>query len=133
MLGPRAHFLRDGRRASIPVRDIVPGDIAFLEAGDRVPADLWLIHARRLLIDEALLTGESVAAEKEDMAVAADAPLGDRRGMAFSGTLVAAGLGQGVVVATGMATEIGQIRRSEEHTSELQSLMRLSYAVLRLQ
>src|SRR3546814_12814638 len=77
------HVLGEGRRARIPVRDIGPGDIAFLEAGDRVPAELRLIHARRLLIDEALLTGESVAAEKEDMAVAADAPLGDRRGMAF--------------------------------------------------
>ncbi|MGI6244274.1 MAG: HAD-IC family P-type ATPase [Pseudochelatococcus sp.] len=109
MISPRANVIREGARASIPAGDIVPGDVVLLEAGDRVPADLRLTRARSLLIDEAILTGESVAAEKADAPAAPDAPLGDRRSMAFSGTMVAAGQGAGIVVATGTATEIGHI------------------------
>ena len=109
MISPHANVWRDGRRTSIPVADVVPGDTVLIEAGDRVPADLRLIRSRGLLIDEAMLTGESIAAEKHEEAVAADAPLGDRGGMAFSGTLVAAGQGIGIVVATGARTELGQI------------------------
>ncbi|WP_315986541.1 HAD-IC family P-type ATPase [Microvirga sp. Mcv34] len=89
----------------------MPGDIVFLEAGDKVPADLRLLRARRLLIDEALLTGESVTAEKDQSPVSPEASLGDRHGMAFSGTLVAAGQATGVVVETGMGTQIGHISR----------------------
>ncbi len=109
MIAPSASIFRDGRRLRIGVRDLVPGDIVLLEAGDRVPADLRLFRASRLLIDESVLTGESMAAEKDAAPVAVDAPLGDRRGMAHSGTLVVAGQGQGVVVKTGMDTEIGRI------------------------
>ncbi len=109
MISPRASVVRAGVRASIPAEDIVPGDIVWLEAGDKVPADLRLLRTRNLLIDEAILTGESVASEKRDTPVAADAPLGDRYGMAFSGTMVAAGQGTGIAVATGSATEIGHI------------------------
>jgi magnesium-transporting ATPase (P-type) len=109
LVSPHAHLLRDGHRVSLPASTIVPGDIVLLEGGDRVPADLRLISARSLLVEEAILTGESVAAEKQDAPVPADSPLGDRRSMAYSGTLVAAGLGAGVVVATGAATEIGRI------------------------
>ena len=109
MIAPTASVRRDGRRLSVRVAEIVPGDIVLLEAGDRVPADLRLIRARGLLIDEAILTGESVAAEKREGPVAPGAPLGDRRSMAYSGTLVVAGQGAGVVVATGTATEIGRI------------------------
>ena len=109
MIAPRASLRRDGRRTSVAVADIVPGDVVLLEAGDRVPADLRLLRARALLIDESILTGESVASEKQEDAVAPDAPLGDRLCMAFSGTLVAAGQGTGVVVATGAQTEIGRI------------------------
>jgi len=109
MISPRATVRRDGSRTSIPVADLVPGDVVLIEAGDRVPADMRLIRARGLLIDEAMLTGESVAAEKQEDPVAPDAPLGDRLCMAFSGTLVAAGQGTGVVVATGGRTEIGRI------------------------
>jgi magnesium-transporting ATPase (P-type) len=109
MVSPKANLLRDGRRTSVPVEALVPGDVVLLEAGDRVPADLRLIRARGLLVDEALLTGESVAAEKDVGAVAAGAALGDRRCMAFSGTLVAAGQASGVVAATGARTEIGRI------------------------
>ncbi len=109
MLAPRARVIRDGQRMQIDAADLVPGDIVLLEAGDRVPADLRLLRARGLLIDEAILTGESVAAEKHEDAVPADAALGDRAGMAWSGTLVAAGQGTGVVTAIGAATQIGRI------------------------
>jgi len=109
LISPRAHVLRDGRRMSVPVAELIPGDVVLLEAGDRVPADLRLLRARGLLIDEALLTGESVAAQKQDRPAARDAVLGDRHSMAFSGTMVAAGQASGVVVATGARTELGRI------------------------
>ncbi|WP_249689676.1 HAD-IC family P-type ATPase [Stappia sp. WLB 29] len=109
MLAPHSSVLRDGRRKGIASAEIVPGDIVLLEAGERVPADLRLLEAAGLRIDEALLTGESVPAEKETRAAAADAPLGDRHGMAYSGTLVTAGTGRGVAVATGRTTQIGRI------------------------
>lgn len=111
LIAPHVHALRDGQRVQLDAADLVPGDIVLLEAGDRVPADLRLLRARGLLIDEAILTGESVSAAKQEAPVAADAPLGDRSGMAFSGTLVAAGGGLGVVVATGRDTQIGHISR----------------------
>jgi magnesium-transporting ATPase (P-type) len=111
MIAPDASVVRDGRRGTVAVRELVPGDIVILEAGDRVPADLRLVQTRRLLIDEALLTGESLAAEKHAETVAADAALGDRRSMAFSGCLVAAGQGVGVVVETGLGTQIGHISK----------------------
>src|SRR5690606_19943718 len=109
MIAPTAAVLREGVRLTVAVADLVPGDLVLLEAGDRVPADLRLVRARSLLIDEAILTGESVASEKHTAPVEADAPLGDRRCMAFSGTLVAAGQGAGIVTATGARTEIGRI------------------------
>ncbi|RWR29652.1 cation-transporting P-type ATPase [Sinirhodobacter populi] len=119
MIAPKASVLRDGERISVPMADLVPGDVVLIEAGDRVPADLRLIHARSLLIDEAILTGESVASSKMTAPVAADAALGDRKPMAFSGTLVAAGQGAGVVVATGLHTQIGQISRMLGEVEEL--------------
>ncbi|WP_407666753.1 HAD-IC family P-type ATPase [Microvirga roseola] len=93
MISPHANVLRDGQRSSVPVTELVPGDLVLLEAGDRVPADLRLVRARGLLIEEAILTGESVASEKHEEPVAADAALGDRSSMAYSGTIVAAGEG----------------------------------------
>lgn len=109
MIAPHAVVLRAGERRQLPVRELVPGDVVLLEAGDRVPADVRLVRARGVLVDEAPLTGESVAAEKAEGDVAADAALGDRSNMAFSGTLMAAGQATGVVVATGRRTEIGRI------------------------
>jgi len=109
MLAPGATVIREGRRLDLPGEDVVPGDIVFLEAGDRVAADLRLIEARGLRIDEAVLTGESVPAEKNTQPAAADAALGDRRSMAYSGTMVTGGQGRGVAVATGPHTEIGRI------------------------
>lgn len=109
MLAPEARALRGGRRVSVPAEELVPGDVVLLEPGDRVPADLRVTAAYGLRIQEAVLTGESVAVEKAPDPVAEDATLGDRRSMAFSGALVAAGSGRGIVVATGAETEIGRI------------------------
>lgn len=109
LLAPSARVVRAGQRLSVPVATLVPGDVVLLEAGDRVPADLRLLRARGLLVDEAILTGESVASMKTEAFVDAKAALGDREGMAYSGTLVAAGQGVGLVVATGSHTEIGRI------------------------
>ncbi|MFN4098894.1 MAG: cation-transporting P-type ATPase [Pararhodobacter sp.] len=109
MLAPRAAVLRDGIRASVDGADLVPGDIVLLEAGDKVPADLRVMEARGLAAQESILTGESVPVEKTPAPVAADAPLGDRRSMLWSGTLVTQGTARGLVVATGGGTEIGRI------------------------
>jgi magnesium-transporting ATPase (P-type) len=109
MIDPRATVLRDRLRTTIPADDIVPGDFVILEPGDRVPADLRLIRARNLRIDEAALTGESVPVDKAIAPAAADAALGDRVSMAFSGTFVASGNGTGVAVATGPSSQLGRI------------------------
>jgi magnesium-transporting ATPase (P-type) len=109
MLSPRAAVSRGGARRSIAGEELVPGDIVLLEAGDRVPADLRLIETRALKIEEAVLTGESVAVEKTSSAADEDAVLGDRTSMAYSGTMVTYGSGRGLVVATGPHTEIGRI------------------------
>jgi magnesium-transporting ATPase (P-type) len=109
MLAPNAAVLRAGRRHTIPGDQLVPGDIVLLDAGDKVPADLRILQAHGLQIQEAILTGESVAVGKRVAAVAPEAPLGDRTCLAFSGTLVTSGQGRGVVTGTGAATEIGRI------------------------
>lgn len=109
MLAPRSSVLRDGRRTTIDSALLVPGDIVLLEAGEKVPADLRLVAVQGLRIEEAALTGESVPVDKAVDPVPAEAALGDRSSMAFSGSLVVAGAGRGVVVATGARTEIGTI------------------------
>ncbi len=103
--------VRNGKKTTIPVENIVPGDVVFLQSGDKVPADLRLYEIKDLLIEEAPLTGESVPAEKDISIIAEKATIGDRHNMAFSGTLVTYGQGYGVVVATGIATEIGKISK----------------------
>jgi magnesium-transporting ATPase (P-type) len=117
MLAPTATVLREGRRRTIAAEEVVVGDIVVLEPGDRVAADLRLIEARALSIEEAALTGESVPAIKHVAPVAADAPLGERSAMAFTGTIVSSGAGLGVVVATGDATEVGRIGRAMRETA----------------
>lgn len=109
MAAPRASIRRAGRRETVDAARIVPGEMVLLEAGDRVPADLRLIRASNLKIDEAMLTGESVPVEKGTQAVAESTALADRRPMAFSGTFVAAGQGVGIATATGAHTELGRI------------------------
>jgi magnesium-transporting ATPase (P-type) len=111
LLTDRAHVLRDGIRDSVDAALLVPGDLVLLDAGDRVPADLRLLRVRGLAIEEAALTGESVASEKHEEPAEAAASLADRSSMAYSGTLVARGQATGVVVATGTATEIGRISK----------------------
>ncbi|MBB5022076.1 cation-transporting P-type ATPase [Desulfurispira natronophila] len=109
MLSPQAQVLRDDKKTQIAADALVPGDVIILQSGDKVPADVRLFRARDLRIDEAMLTGESVPTEKQTGAVKADAAIGDRRGMAYSGTLATYGQGRGVVVGTGSQTEIGRI------------------------
>jgi len=109
MLSHRALAVRDGRRTALPAEELVPGDVVFVQSGDKVPADLRLLTAKDLRVDEAALTGESVPAEKAVAAVAEGAVVGDRKCMAYSSTLVTYGQGTGVVVATGDVTEIGRI------------------------
>lgn len=109
MLAPKSSVLRGGERRTIDSALLAPGDVVLLEAGEKVPADIRLLEAAGLRVDEAILTGESVPVDKRTEAVPPTAPIGDRSSMAFSGTLVAAGAGRGVVVATGGGTEIGRI------------------------
>jgi magnesium-transporting ATPase (P-type) len=109
MLSPRAHVRRDGEWRETDAADLVPGDLVRLRSGDRVPADVRLLDAVNLRIEESTLTGESVPADKSTTPVPAEAGVGDRHGMAYSGTMVAAGRGMGVVTATGLATELGRI------------------------
>ncbi|MCU0982897.1 MAG: cation-translocating P-type ATPase, partial [Pirellulaceae bacterium] len=110
MAAPLASVFRDGRESEIPARDLVPGDVILLRAGDRVPADVRLVEAVNLKIDEAVLTGESLAVEKQTAPLTVrEAPVGDRRNMGFAGTAVTYGRGRAVVVATGMQTEFGKI------------------------
>ncbi len=119
MLSLQAAVMRNGHRLVVAAESVVPGDIVLLQSGDKVPADLRLIRVKTLQIQEAALTGESAPAGKEIAAVAPDAVLGDRASMAHSGTLVTYGQGAGVVVATGMDTEIGRISTM---LSEVESL-----------
>ena len=109
MLPLQATVLRDGDRLVLPAEAVVPGEIVFLQSGDKVPADLRLLAVKNLQIQEAALTGESLPVEKAAAPVPESAALGDRRSMAYSGTLVTYGQGTGVAVGTGDATEIGRI------------------------
>jgi len=108
----RAKLLRNGTRTWLHATGLVPGDIVLLEAGDAVPADLRIIESINLKIEEAALTGESIAIEKISSVLEEDKlPIGDKRNMAFKGTFVTYGRGTGIVTATGMQTELGQIAR----------------------
>ncbi len=140
MAAPTARVRRDGAVATLPADQLVPGDIVLLEAGNVVPADLRLIEAAQLRIAEAALTGESQPVEKRSEALdEAQLPLGDRANMSWKGTLVANGRGTGLVVATGLDTELGRIARllqgAEEVKTPLQKRLarfgaRLAWAVL---
>jgi Ca2+-transporting ATPase len=119
MAAPEAKVIRDGNIMQIPSRELVPGDIVLLEAGNYVPADLRLVESLNLKIDEASLTGESVPVEKNaDIVFQEEVSLGDRINSAFMGTVVAYGRGKGIVVATGMNTEIGMIAEMLESYQE---------------
>ncbi len=110
---------RDGEQVRVPAEELVPGDKVILHSGDKVPADLRLIHASELAIDEAMLTGESAPARKGIDPQEADTPLGDRYCMAYAGTFLTSGSGRGIVVATGGDTQIGRISELVEQTTEI--------------
>jgi len=110
MSAPHAKVLRDGKLVEIDSKELVPGDIILLEAGDYIPADLRLIETVNLKIDESALTGESVPVEKDASAILNDAtPIGDRINMGYMSTIVTYGRATGIVISTGMNTEIGNI------------------------
>lgn len=121
MVPETATVLRDGQALSMSAEELVPGDVLTLQSGDKVPADLRLIKVKNLLVEEAALTGESLPVGKRTDPVAADAPLGDRTGMAYSGTLVVQGTATGAVVETGNQTELGRINRLLNQTTQLET------------
>ncbi|MEL7559416.1 cation-transporting P-type ATPase [Stutzerimonas chloritidismutans] len=118
LLAPHAVVLREGRQQDVDAAELVPGDVVLLASGDSLPADVRLLQARNLRIDEAALTGESVPVDKQVEAVADDASIGDRLCMGYAGTLVTQGQARAVVVATGAATEIGRIGRMLESVEQ---------------
>ncbi len=111
MLSLQAIVRRDGHWSDIPAEDLVPGDIVRLKAGDKVPADLRLFQVNDLRAEEAALTGESIAVEKNTDTVEENAVLGDRKSICFSGTTITFGEGKGIVIATGLQTELGKINQ----------------------
>jgi magnesium-transporting ATPase (P-type) len=121
MLSAEARTLRGGEIRMTPAEELVPGDIVLLESGDKIPADLRLIEVKNLRTEEAALTGESVPIDKTTHPVSEKATVGDREGMAFSGTLVASGRGTGVVVTTGSNTELGRINQMMAAVSPLET------------
>src|SRR5215469_12656395 len=121
MLSAEARTMRSSETRMIPAEQLVPGDVVLLESGDKIPADLRLIEAKNLRTEEAALTGESVPTEKTVDAVPANATVGDRGNMAFSGTMVVSGRANGVVVATGKETELGRINQLLTEVSALET------------
>jgi Ca2+-transporting ATPase len=120
-----AQVLREGKLNTIPASELVPGDLVMLEAGNVVPADLRLLDVARLKVEEAALTGESQPVEKVDVLLRElDSPLGDRTNMAYKGTVATYGRGAGIVIATGLNTELGKIaellRQEKEAKTPLQ-------------
>src|SRR5499433_3446384 len=134
MLSAEARTLRGGVTRMIPAEQLVPGDVVLLESGDKIPADLRLSDVKNLRTEEAALTGESVPAEKSSDPVSANATVGDRDSMAFSGTMVVSGRATGVVVATGSETELGRINQmlaavSALETPLLRQIKKFGYAI----
>jgi Ca2+-transporting ATPase len=124
LTAPETKVLRDGTITEIPTRELVPGDIVILETGAIIPADLRLNKAINLKIQESSLTGESVPVDKQTKALPdEDIALGDRNNMAFSSGIVTYGRGRGIVVATGMKTEVGKIADLLQQTADTETPM----------
>ena len=118
LAAPRARVVRDGEEQTVPAREVVPGDLLVLSAGDAIPADARVVEGAALLVSEAALTGESLPVAKAPAPVAADSAVADRASLVFSGTHVASGRGRAVVVATAAATELGEVARLAETAEE---------------
>lgn len=116
-----ATVIRDGKSVTVPVADLVPGDIVLLAAGDRVPADMRIITQKNLQVEEAALTGESVPSQKHNTPVDANAVLGDRKCMVYSGTMVTSGTATAIVTGTGMKTELGRISTMLSETTDMET------------
>ncbi len=130
MAAQTASVLRNGEIVHIPSAHIVPGDIVLLEAGNIVPADMRLLETARLMIEEAALTGESMPVEKHTMPLHEEhLPLGDRKNMAYKGTIVTYGRGKGVVTAIGMKTELGKIASLLQEGEEVKTPLQKRLAV----
>lgn len=121
MVPENANVIRAGQKLTLPVADLVPGDLVLLASGDKVPADLRLVQVKNLQVEEAALTGESVPSQKSVEEVSKDSGLGDRTCMAFSGTLVTYGTATGVVVETGARTELGKISTLLKEAADLET------------
>ena len=131
MNAPMATVIRDGKAQTILSKEVVIGDIVYLEAGGIVPADVRLINDNGLMIDESALTGESVAVSKDAKVILKDGlALGDRINMAFSSTIITYGTGTGVVIGTGMDTEVGKIANMLENTDELDTPLKRKLEVV---
>jgi Ca2+-transporting ATPase len=127
MAAPTASVLRDGEPVEVPAREVVPGDVLLLEAGDRAPADGRVTEIVSLQVEEAALTGESLPVEKETDAIEGDdLPVGDRRNMVYAGTTVTYGHGRAVAVATGMHTEFGGIAQLLQTVERAKTPLQLS-------
>lgn len=120
-----AKVMRDGKLAVVPSRELVPGDVVILETGDYIPADLRITEAVNLKSQESAMTGESVPVEKSVDTISGDAELGDRRNMLFSSSLITYGRGKGIVVGTGMNTEVGKIAKMIDETDESQTPLQI--------
>ncbi|HPD86087.1 MAG TPA: HAD-IC family P-type ATPase, partial [Proteiniphilum sp.] len=124
MSAPQTKVLRGGQVAEVVSTAIVPGDIVILDTGDIIPADLRLLEAVNMKVQESALTGESVPVEKHHgLLEEGEVPLGDRDNMAFSTSVVTYGRGKGVVVGTGMQTEVGKIAHMLQHTENTDTPM----------
>lgn len=121
MLSLQATVLRNGKREDIESADLVPGDVVLLKAGDKVPADIRLVQADRLNVEESPLTGESTSVEKQTEVLPEETVLAERTNLLFSGTAVSSGSAKGIVIATGEQTELGQINRSISDVEDIKT------------
>jgi P-type Ca2+ transporter type 2C len=121
MAAPKAKIKRNGKLEVIPAREIVPGDIVFFESGDKVPADIRILEASNLKLNESALTGESMPVEKQAIPVAANTDLAERTNMLYMSTIITNGRASGLVIGTGMSTEIGRIASGIEESKDEQT------------